>query len=106
MTVHGPRAYSADQIRAAEAPHLARGEPLMARAAAGLAAELRALGPARILVLVGAGNNGADALWAAAELARDGIDVAIIATSDHPVADALNSALNAGAQLRDPALAG
>ncbi|GEM_PF-5785732 len=33
--------YSAEQIRAAEKPHLAAGEPLMQRAAAGLADELR-----------------------------------------------------------------
>ena len=33
--------YSAAQVRAAEAPHLAAGEPLMRRAAAALAATLR-----------------------------------------------------------------
>jgi hydroxyethylthiazole kinase-like uncharacterized protein yjeF len=96
--------YSAAQIRAAEAPHLAAGEPLMRRAAAGLAHEVRALGPARILSLVGAGNNGADTLWASAELAAGGVDVAIVATSDHPNQEALDAALNAGAQLRSPSL--
>ena len=39
--------YSAAQIRAAEEPHLAAGEPLMQRAAAALADEVRALLRAR-----------------------------------------------------------
>jgi hydroxyethylthiazole kinase-like uncharacterized protein yjeF len=95
----------AAQIRAAEAPHLAVGEPLMARAAAGLAAEIRGLGCQRILLLIGSGNNGADALWAGAELASDGLDVALISTSDHPNQPALDAALAAGAQLRQPTLA-
>jgi NAD(P)H-hydrate epimerase len=98
-------AYFASQIRAAEAPHLALGEPLMQRAATGLAAAIRALEPTSLLVLVGSGNNGADALWAAGELAAEGVDVAIVATSDHPNQLALDAALNAGAQLRQAALA-
>ncbi|MFT4285054.1 MAG: bifunctional ADP-dependent (S)-NAD(P)H-hydrate dehydratase/NAD(P)H-hydrate epimerase, partial [Protaetiibacter sp.] len=60
------RTYTADEVRAAEAPLLAAGAPLMARAAAGLAdavsAELSRLGvplhEARILLLVGPGDNG------------------------------------------------
>lgn len=67
-------AYTAAQVRAAEEPLLAAGEPLMQRAAAALAAQVReelATLPAhaRVLVLAGAGNNGGDALYAAAELA-------------------------------------
>jgi hydroxyethylthiazole kinase-like uncharacterized protein yjeF len=96
--------YTAEQIRAAEAPHLAAGEPLMARAAAGLAAEIRALAPASILLLVGSGNNGADTLYAGAELAAEGIGVVIVATSDHPNTEAMDAALNAGAQLRSAEL--
>jgi hydroxyethylthiazole kinase-like uncharacterized protein yjeF len=99
------KAYSAAQIRAAEAPHLAGGEPLMTRAAAGLAAEIRGLGGHRILLLVGSGNNGADTLWAGAELAGSGLDVALVPTSDHPNQPALDAALAAGARLRSPTLA-
>lgn len=77
--------YTAQQIRDAEAPRLAAGEPLMVRAAAGLAAAVRDVLRARtgeprgrVLVLVGSGNNGGDALFAATELARDGCRVAVL----------------------------
>ncbi|WP_328706863.1 NAD(P)H-hydrate epimerase [Clavibacter zhangzhiyongii] len=74
--------YGADDIRAAEAPLLAAGAQLMRVAAAGLARECRALAPAgAVLVLVGAGNNGGDALLAAAELAREGREVRAIRTA-------------------------
>ena len=73
--------YSAAQVRAAEAPHLAAGEPLMRRAAAALAAVLRRVlardrGPPAgpVVLLVGSGDNGGDALFAGAELAGDGVD--------------------------------
>lgn len=92
--------YTASQIRAAEAPYLAAGVPLMQRAADGLAAEIASLAPASVLLLVGAGNNGADALWAGARLAAAGVDVVIVPTSDHPNTLALDAARNAGAQLR------
>ena len=71
-TIHG---YTAEQVRAAEAPGLERGEPLMQRAAAGLAAMVRTVLPddgGVVLVLAGSGNNGADAMFAAAELAGGG----------------------------------
>lgn len=88
------RGYTADQVRAAEAPLLAAGVPLMRRAAAALAAEVRALldarrsggaprsglDGARVLVLAGSGDNGGDALWAAAELAAEGAVVSVLAT--------------------------
>jgi hydroxyethylthiazole kinase-like uncharacterized protein yjeF len=67
-------------VRAAEEAVLA-GLPdgeLMARAAEGLAdvcrARLQQSGGSRVVVLAGAGNNGADALYAAARLAADGFD--------------------------------
>ena len=73
--------YSVEQIRAAEDALMAR-QPdgaLMARAAAGLAVECaRLLGRtygARVVLLVGAGNNGGDALYAGAALARRGAAV-------------------------------
>lgn len=70
--------YSAAQVRAAEAPLLAAGEPLMARASATLAQIVaKTLMPsARVLVLAGSGDNGGDALFAAAHLAaRAEVDV-------------------------------
>src|SRR5690348_15012412 len=72
------RAWSAQRVRAAEQAlmaELADGE-LMGRAAAGLAEVCRARladsGGSRVVVLAGPGNNGADALYAAAHLAEDG----------------------------------
>ncbi|WP_159499100.1 NAD(P)H-hydrate epimerase [Microbacterium sp. 18062] len=81
------RAYSAAQVRAAEKPLLDAGVPLMRQASAALATELRrrleslsddAGRPARVLLLIGAGDNGGDALYAGAELARDGADVRLL----------------------------
>lgn len=73
--------YPVAQIRAAEEAVLA-GLPagaLMARAAHGLAVECAALlgkvYGARVALLIGAGNNGGDALYAGADLARRGAAV-------------------------------
>ncbi|MCS5723323.1 NAD(P)H-hydrate epimerase [Herbiconiux sp. CPCC 203407] len=84
--------YTARQVRDAEAPHLAAGEPLMQRAAHGLATEIRRVldgasaasaGRGRppaggVLLLVGSGDNGGDALFAGAELAASGVEVRAI----------------------------
>ena len=80
--------YTAEQIRAAEAPLLAAGPDgaLMRRAASGLAvaiaAELRArtggVAGRRVCAVVGAGNNGGDALWAATFLRRRGAAAAAV----------------------------
>jgi NAD(P)H-hydrate epimerase len=91
------RGYSAEQVRAAERPLLAAGVPLMQRAATGLAREIRSLAPRRILLLVGAGNNGADAMFAAAQLAHDGVDVAIVTTGRTADPESLAAAIAAGA---------
>ncbi len=87
-------AFASDAVRAAEEPLLAAGAPLMDRAAFALAvrvaAELRArrgrVVGAAVVVLVGAGNNGGDALHAGALLAGRGAGVLAVATSDrvHP----------------------
>jgi ADP-dependent NAD(P)H-hydrate dehydratase / NAD(P)H-hydrate epimerase len=75
------RAHTVEQIRAAEADLMARlpDGVLMQRAAAGLAyAVLDLLGSAygrRVLLLVGSGDNGGDALYAGALLARRGVQV-------------------------------
>ena len=75
------RAYRSDDLRAAEAPLLAAGVPLMEQASWALAQEVirrrrsggAALHGTRVLALVGSGNNGGDALFAAALLARRGM---------------------------------
>src|SRR4051812_15359987 len=75
------RAHTVEQVRAAEGRLLARlpDGALMQRAAAGLAyAVLDLLGTAygrRVLLLVGSGDNGGDALHAGAQLARRGVRV-------------------------------
>jgi hydroxyethylthiazole kinase-like uncharacterized protein yjeF len=77
-------AYAVADVRAAEEAAMAglpEGE-LMARAARGLAAvvaaRLRERDGVRVVGLVGAGNNGGDALYALAHLAREGFAAAAI----------------------------
>jgi hydroxyethylthiazole kinase-like uncharacterized protein yjeF len=74
-------AHTVEQVRAAEAALMARlpDGALMQRAAAGLATAVadllgRVYG-ARVLLLVGSGDNGGDALWAGSFLARRGAAV-------------------------------
>ena len=77
------RAYRSDDIRAAEAPLLAARVPLMERASYAVANTVIShrrrtgltISGTRVLALVGAGNNGGDALHAAAYLARRGMAV-------------------------------
>ncbi len=95
-------AHTVEQVRTAEEGLLARlpEGALMQRAAAGLAyAVIELLGRAygaRVLLLVGAGNNGGDALYAGALLARRGVAVeAVLLSPDrtHPAGlDALRAA--------------
>ncbi|WP_246852780.1 NAD(P)H-hydrate epimerase [Naasia sp. SYSU D00948] len=106
-----PVGYSAAQIRAAEAPHLANHEPLMQRAAAGLAAEIRGVIAERrrdgrlrharpcVLLLVGPGNNGGDALYAGAELAAKGKRILVLLVLGRVHEDGLAAALAAGAEI-------
>ena len=98
--------YTAAQVRAAEAPRLAAGEPLMLRAAAALAVivgeELEKHLPGRLLVLAGSGNNGGDALFAVAELGRrHAIDVLPVGTAIHETG--LAAAVAGGAHVIDAA---
>ncbi|ARJ05015.1 hypothetical protein B5808_07205 [Cnuibacter physcomitrellae] len=80
------RGYSAEQIRGAERAHLEAGEPLMARAAEGLADAVeglvtrpgRPLRTSHVCVLAGSGDNGGDALYAAAALAARGSSVTVV----------------------------
>jgi NAD(P)H-hydrate epimerase len=95
--------WTAAQVRAAEQPLLEAGEPLMQRAAAGLAAEIervlavRRAEPGGVLVLAGSGNNGGDALYAAAHLATRGHRTTVVALGSHLHEEALAAARRAGA---------
>ncbi|GAA4168328.1 NAD(P)H-hydrate epimerase [Gryllotalpicola koreensis] len=101
------RGYSAQQVRDAEAPHLAAGEPLMARAAAALAAVCEELltdqglrlAHSRVLMLIGGGNNGGDALFAAAHLAKARVTVELVRTSSRVHEEGLAAALAAGSAM-------
>lgn len=103
-------AHTVAEVRAAEEPLLAAGVPLMQRAATGLAVAVARRLPfvygARVALLVGSGNNGADALWAGAWLARRGAAVVAVPAGD-VVPDALAALLRAGGRIGTPdALAG
>lgn len=100
--------YSVEQIRAAEAALMAELPPgaLMQRAAAGLAAQCAQLlgGPygSRVGLLVGGGDNGGDALYAGAGLARRGARVdAILAQPDRAHASGLAALHAAGGRVAD-----
>lgn len=97
-------AHTTAQVRAAEDPLLAAGVALMQRAATGLAVavarELPFVYGARVAVLVGSGNNGADALWAGALLARRGAQVVAVPAGE-AVPDALAGLLRAGGRVGD-----
>src|SRR4051794_38895955 len=102
--------YSADAIREAEAPLLA-GLPdgaLMRRAAHGLAGaiarELRsrtgATAGRRVCAVVGSGDNGGDALWAAALLRTRGVTAtAIVLDAERVHAAGLAAFARAGGRL-------
>jgi hydroxyethylthiazole kinase-like uncharacterized protein yjeF len=101
-------AHTVADIRAAEQALMATlpNGALVQRAASGLAvACARRLGRvygARVVLLVGSGNNGADALWAGARLARRGAAVTAVCVGE-PVADALAALLVAGGRVGAPA---
>ncbi|WP_439692807.1 NAD(P)H-hydrate epimerase [Curtobacterium sp. SP.BCo] len=103
--------YGGDQIRAAERPHLDADEPLMQRAADGLARIVGDLlddpavrpgdGPGSVLLLVGSGDNGGDALFAGARLAAAGRHVTVLRVGSRIHEAGLAAALDAGARLLD-----
>ncbi|MGW9172872.1 NAD(P)H-hydrate dehydratase [Streptomyces decoyicus] len=104
-------AYSVETVRAAERELMARlpEGALMQRAAAGLAvacAELlgRVYG-SRVVLLVGSGDNGGDALYAGARLARRGAGVAAVLLSpDRAHQGGLGALRAAGGRVSDDAL--
>jgi hydroxyethylthiazole kinase-like uncharacterized protein yjeF len=80
---------------------------LMQRAAAGLAAAcadtLRHVYGSRVVLLVGSGDNGGDALYAGARLARRGAGVtAILLAPDRTHAEGLKALLRAGGSTTTP----
>ncbi|MDT7548900.1 MAG: ADP-dependent NAD(P)H-hydrate dehydratase / NAD(P)H-hydrate epimerase, partial [Actinomycetota bacterium] len=97
-------AHTVEQIRAAEASLMAElpEGTLMQRAATGLAIacarRLVGVYGARVVLLVGSGNNGADALWAGARLARRGAAVTAVLAGE-PVGDALAALRAAGGRV-------
>ncbi|MFD7858809.1 NAD(P)H-hydrate dehydratase [Streptomyces microflavus] len=107
------RAYSVETVRAAEAALMKRVPEgaLMQRAAAGLAVAcgdlLRRTGRvygSRVLLLVGSGDNGGDALYAGARLARRGAAVrALLLSPDRAHAGGLAAFLSAGGQVAEGA---
>lgn len=101
--MHGTPAYASADVRAAEEPLLAAGEPIMLRAAGALArrvGELRAQAPGPLLVLVGSGDNGGDALFAAALLVPHVTAVRVGARAHVP---GLSAAVAAGVRVVDAA---
>lgn len=100
-------AWNADVVRAAEAPLLAAGVPLMDRASFALSAivarELRShrgrVAGARVVLLVGPGNNGGDALFAGARLARRGLAVTALLTADRAHDEGLAALRAAGGRV-------
>ncbi|MFD3403112.1 NAD(P)H-hydrate dehydratase [Kribbella sp. NPDC058693] len=81
-------AHTVEQVRAAEADLMARlpSGTLMQRAATGLAVAisnfLSGTYGARVVLLIGSGDNGGDALYAGARLARRGAQVTAVLLSD------------------------
>ncbi|MBE3074706.1 MAG: bifunctional ADP-dependent NAD(P)H-hydrate dehydratase/NAD(P)H-hydrate epimerase [Actinobacteria bacterium] len=101
------RAYAVSCVREAEAAAMAgleEGE-LMSRAASGLAAiasaRLGGPGGRQVVAMVGAGNNGGDALYAVASLARDGASVAVLKVAESVHEGGLRAARDAGALVLD-----
>ncbi|HZX05964.1 NAD(P)H-hydrate epimerase, partial [Kribbella sp.] len=103
------QAHTVEQVRAAEAELMARlpEGTLMQRAAAGLAVAIgNFLGGtygARVVLLVGSGDNGGDALYAGARLARRGAQVTAVLLSPNAHQAGL-AALQAAGGRAHPAL--
>jgi hydroxyethylthiazole kinase-like uncharacterized protein yjeF len=98
-------AHTVDQVRTAEATLMARlpEGTLMQRAATGLSVAIsNFLGftyGARVVLLIGSGDNGGDALYAGAHLAHRGAQVTAILLSDKAHAEGLSALLGAGGRI-------
>ena len=103
------RAYSVAAVRAAEESAIAEvgDEALMDRAATGLAALCRsilatgrgALNGARVVGLVGSGNNGGDTLFALAELAGRGVEAVAVQVAETAHEGGLTALATAGGRV-------
>lgn len=107
------QAHSVETIRTAERALMAAlpDGALMQRAAAGLAATcaeaLRRVYGARVVLLVGSGDNGGDALYAGARLARRGAGVtAVLLSPERAHAQGLAALRASGGRAVTPAAAG
>lgn len=108
------RAYAVSSVREAEAAATAKAgveeSDLMLRAAdavAGVASQrLGGAGGRRVVAMVGAGNNGGDALYALASLARDGAVAVVLTMADTVHEGGLRAARQAGALVLKAAGAG
>jgi ADP-dependent NAD(P)H-hydrate dehydratase / NAD(P)H-hydrate epimerase len=102
------RAYSVSSVREAEAAATVAGlqeSELMSRAAAGLAKiathRLGGAGGRRVVAIVGAGNNGGDALYAIAALARDGAVAVVLKVAQSVHGGGLHAAREEGVLVLD-----
>ncbi|MER6091789.1 NAD(P)H-hydrate dehydratase [Streptomyces bluensis] len=102
-------AYRVETVRTAERELMARlpGGALMQRAAAGLAAAcadlLGRVYGSRVVLLVGSGDNGGDALYAGARLAKRGAGVtAVLLNPDHTHPGGLKALRRAGGTVVPP----
>ncbi|MFI7062114.1 NAD(P)H-hydrate dehydratase [Kribbella sp. NPDC050124] len=99
------RAHTVEQVRTAEADLMARlpEGTLMQRAATGLAVAIsNFLGHtygARVVLLIGSGDNGGDALYAGVRLARRGARVVAVLLSDKAHAAGLEALLAVGGRV-------
>ncbi|MGW7685463.1 NAD(P)H-hydrate dehydratase [Kribbella sp. NPDC054772] len=101
-------AHTVEQVRAAEAELMAKlpDGTLMQRAATGLAVAIsnflgRAYG-ARVVLLIGSGDNGGDALYAGANLARRGAQVTAVLLSTKVHEAGLEALVAAGGRVGSP----
>jgi ADP-dependent NAD(P)H-hydrate dehydratase / NAD(P)H-hydrate epimerase len=99
------RAHTVEQVRAAEGELMARlpEGTLMQRAARGLAIAVAdfvgfSYG-ARVVLLVGSGDNGGDALYAGAMLARRGVQVSVVLLSENAHPQGLQALTDAGGRV-------
>lgn len=99
------RAHTVEQVRAAEAELMARlpAGTLMQRAATGLAVAisnfLGGVYGSRVVLLIGSGDNGGDALYAGARLARRGSQVIAVLLSSKAHAEGLEALKAAGGRV-------
>ncbi len=98
---------TAEQIRQAEDRFWQDhpGVDLMGRAAKACSEAAKRFSPARVLVVVGSGNNGGDGLYCAAHLARSGVQVLLWQVASRVHEQGFHEAIAAGCQVVNQAKA-